>query len=126
MALQLVVQQLHLAQVFWLGMLDGFEGAAAFQQGHHGKQRVGVVFRQFDDAAPAVRHQLHQALSRQYLQRFAQRCAAHLPGGGQGLFVNVAARQQFTVEHHGAQPRRDSVVHGGAAQGGGFGHGAAS
>jgi hypothetical protein len=75
-------------------------GAAAFEQGHHREQLVGVVFRHLGDAATLARHQLHQAFGGQHLERLAQRRAADLPLGGQRQLVDPLAGHQMPFEHH--------------------------
>jgi hypothetical protein len=121
-ALEFVVQPLQLGQLGISGLGGGFERAAAFQQRHHRKQLVGIVVGQLDDAAAALRHQLHQALGGQHLQRLAQRRAADQPLLGQGLFVDPLARRQLALEDHGAQPRRHAVVQRSTAKGDGICH----
>ena len=124
--LERVVQMGQVAQIVIAGLAGGLEGAAAFEQRHHRKQRVGVVFGELDDAAAAVRHQLYQALGGQHLERLAQGGAADLPGVGQRLLVDPGAGAELAIEDHGAQARRHAVVHRGAAQRDGVGHGSRS
>ena len=53
----------------------------------------------------------------------AQRRAADVPGLGQRQFVDVFARGQLALEHHGAQAGGHAVVQGRAAQGDRLSHG---
>ena len=115
---QFIVQAAQLVQIFVTGLAGSFKGAAAFQQRHHGEERVGVFFAQFNDAAAAVRHQVRQAFSGQDLQRFAQWRAADLPGVGKSFFIDEFAGGECAVKDHRAQPGGHAIVQGRAAQGG--------
>jgi hypothetical protein len=123
MALQAFMQAAQLGQVVFAGALGGFQGAAAFEHGHHREQLLGVGIGQLHHLGAAARHQGHQPFSGQHLQCLAQRRAADLPLRRQGQLVDPAAGRQLALEHHVAQPGGHAVVHRGAVQGDGIGHG---
>ena len=107
---QLGVDVIQALEVGGLGLAHRVIGAAAFQQGHHRKDLVQVLFGQLGHEATPAGFQDHQALAVQHLEGFPERGAADAERFGQGLFVDPLPRLQVVAVDPVAETLGDLLV----------------
>src|SRR6202047_2410675 len=108
--LHVVMNCLDLADLSFSNMQAGKPARERLEGTEYFKQVPDVFRRQLNHASTTVGQQLHQALMREHLQRFAQTSPRHFEPLTEDPFVQPLAGREFVMDDQIPQRRQDSLM----------------